>query len=396
MQKVTVNEIASKVYMILAATGKIDVNMDYLTNGIKIPTLLAPYVQEFKDAKLYDLFAKIYDTVKPEYTVFEGTEWEANTSYFTYDEDDEEYQEVDLEAVTAPEADVVYYVLKDRTGAEIGAMFDDAIDKLNKNVSLKIVTDNDVKLQTIELKVTQAPIFRTSTVDFTKLYIYQFRTTLMHDVDYASERDDESTAILENYITDGCFDGYERSGATYELASQNGEYIGIKEIKNNQEHVYLFGTKTNDDEDYYSAKEFFAEGYIEIRATLYDASEKKFETFNWVYNLSTKKFEFSDDMRYEDLYYYDYSKKEYVSVYVQVDRTQTQEPQQNTAYFTYNEETKKYTQVQVTEFTEGTTYYKYVTIDGDYTHPFVIKIVSRFTKEAMYLMRYYPATTQAE
>ena len=392
LQSLTFDEMISGLYPygVLLDIIKRDPNIDMLNPNIKLVSILAPIVDQYKDAKIYEFIAKVYDKMKPDYVITTDTEWDDNKEYYIYDEDDEEYILVDKDEVTAPIDDVTYYVTKATTAKELAEKFDDIISKLKENVKLEIVTDNDAKLQKIVLDVKYDPVFGNINIDFTKAYNDPYRSTLLTNARYASEYDGESTAVLEKYLTDDIFEGYDENGTTFELVKQNGKYIGFKEINEFYERIYLFGENEEDGDDYFSRKDYYALDVVEFRVGVYDYENKFFTTFDWRYDLKTKKFFYDHDMDIDDEYYFDYTKNEYVSVYVEVDRTETEAPAPRKSYFTYDEELDKYTyKPGLTNFEEGVKYYTLVEPTGDVDHPFVVKTIQRYQQCVYYVMIYF-------
>ena len=108
----------------------------------------------------------------------------------------------------------------------------------------------------------------------------------------------------------------------------------------------------------------------------------------FIYDVEAKKF-VSPSLLIIDEYYYDYAKKDFVSIMVEVDTEEVKTPEEDTSYYVFNEATNAYDLATVTTFEENVKYYTKKNAEVDATHPFIVKSVSRLTGSISYEVRFF-------
>jgi hypothetical protein len=394
MKKLSIDDILNKVYPMLqlvatASGGKI--NLPAFDGEIKVDKILAPVVEtikEIKDTKIYTFVAKGIDSINPLYEEAHVTAWYPDTDYYT--NEDGKYAIVNKDVVTSPAENVIYYTRYSRTADDVKGMIDGFIATFEENVTLKVITDNEAKIQKVEFELGFDKISGGITVDFTQGYKDDIKETLAYAKDYEYTCFENSTEAMENLLNEDVFKDYvDAEGATYSLIKQNGEYLGFNRTLNNQTNSYFFGVSNDENEDYYSETNYYCDKHIEVRVGCYDRANDDFEDFIFVYNVETKKFVYDEKMDIIDRTCFDYEKNEWVLYYNEVDTTTTPDP--NTKYYKYENEV--YSECfDLSTFNPNIKYYTKVEIKGDVNHPFKLKAEFKFKGVILYYVVFFPAT----
>lgn len=394
MKKLSIDDILNKVYPMLqlvamASGGKI--NLPSFDGEIKVDKILAPVVEtikEIKDTKIYTFVAKGIDSINPIYEEAHVTAWYPDTDYYT--NEDGKYTIVNKDEVTSPAENVIYYTRYSRTADDVKDMIDGFIASFEENVTLKIITDNEAKIQKVEFELGFDKISGGITVDFTQGYKDDVKETLAYAKDYECTSFDNSTEAMENLLNEDVFKDYvDAKGATYSLIKQNGKYLGFNRTLNSQTNSYFFGVSNDENADYYSETNYYCDKHINVRVGCYDRANDDFEDFIFVYNVETKKFVYDEKMDIVDRTCFDYEKNEWVLYYNEVDTTTTPDP--NTKYYKY--ENDVYGECfNLSTFDPNIKYYTKVEIKGDVNHPFKLKAEFKFTGVILYYVVFFPAT----
>lgn len=394
LQNMTVKQLLGKGYMLYAMLSTPDeVNMKYITEGIDIDKIIAPYVEmakQLKGAKVYDLIAPFVDRMLPNFVEISVTEWDTKKTYFTYNEETKQYDIVDTTVVTAPQANVKYYEIVERDAAALTKLISDGIKFVDDGLTFNIVTDNDAKLKNILFALDFDKVKGEINVDFTQEYKDEIREDLLKNIPYANRLDDNSTQYFEELLNDNVFNGYVGDGGeTYSLVKENDKYVGFKTTLGSTVTEYSFGTNKEKGDKYSSEINYYGSHYLSIYVRCYNKTDKKF-TYNllFIYDVEAKKF-VSPSLLIIDEYYYDYAKKDFVSIMVEVDTEEVKTPEEDTSYYVFNEATNAYDLATVTTFEENVKYYTKKNAEVDATHPFIVKSVSRLTGSISYEVRFF-------
>ena len=396
MQKLSVNDILTKLYPIVSpmVTNVLKIEMPKLdSEGFKLDQFLAPVVEkikEIKDTKVYTFVAKGIDSINPLYKEAHVTTWDPDTDYYT--KENSSYSIVVKNEVSTPVENVTYYTKYSRTVDDVKNMIDELIATFDENITLKVITDNEAKIQKVEFELGFDKISGGFTVDFTQKYKDDVKATLAYAKLYEAADFENSTEAMENLLNEDVFEGYvDYEGASFSLIKQNGKYIGFNRTLNGQTNSYFFGVNDEALNGYKSESNYFCDKYIIISVMCYDKANEDFKNFIFVYNVETQKFEYAANMHKTEITYFDYEQNEWLSIYKEVDTTTTPDP--NTEYYTY--EDGKYEQCgTLTTFEPNVKYYiDYTDVAvGDEEHPLKIKFENKFTGEILYSVVFFPAT----
>lgn len=396
MQKLSVNDIITKLYPIVSpmVTSVLKIEMPKLdAEGFKLDQFLAPVVEiikEIKDTKIYTFAAKGIDSINPLYDEAHVKAWDPDTDYYT--KENNSYSIVDKNEVTTPVANVTYYTRYSRTVDDVKNMIDELIASFDENITLKVITDNEAKIQKVEFELGFDKISGGFTVDFTQEYKDDVKETLAYAKLYEHTYFENSTEAMENLLNENAFKDYvDYEGASFSLIKQNGEYIGFNRTLNGQTNSYFFGVNNEALNGYSSESDYFCDKYIEISVMCYDKANNDFEKFIFVYNVETQKFEYAANMRKIEITYFDYEQNEWLSIYKEVDTTKTPDPKAE--YYTYEDGEYKVCGT-LTAFESNVKYYiDYTDVaEGDEEHPLKIKFENKFTGDASYNVTFFPAT----
>lgn len=397
MQKLSVNDILTKLYPMVSpiVTKVLKIEMPKLDSeeGFKLDQFLAPVVEiikEIKDTKIYTFAAKGIDSINPLYEEVQVTAWDPDTDYYT--KENNTYSIVDKNEVSTPNPDVTYYTRYSRTVDDVKNMIDGLIAEFDENITLKVITDNEAKIQKIEFELGFDKISGGFTVDFTQEYKDDVKETLAYAKLYEHTCFENSTEAMEDLLNENVFDGYvDYDGASYSLIKQNGEYIGFNRTLNNQTNSYFFGVSNETLNGYSSESDYFCDKYIRICVMCYDKANNGFKDFYFVYNVETQKFEYAANMYKIEITYFDYEQNEWLSIYKEVDTTKTPDPKAE--YYTYEDGEYKECGT-LTAFEPNVKYYiDYTDVaEGDEEHPLKRKYENKFTGDVSYDVVFFPAT----
>lgn len=375
---------------------------------IDVDAIINPILVKIGEQKVYDLIADALDQYMPIYEVAEVTAWAEDTEYYIYSEELKSYFDVDTEEITAPVAGTTYYVLEERTADDVVALIDERIEFLADSISLDIVSDNQSKLQKVELGLDFEVVSGTITLDFVTAYSDEVNADLQNYKVYVKEKDYESTRIFEEVATEAAFEGYKEGEKVYSVIKdeETGKVIGIRWDDDDEYDLYYFGENKSEDDEFASEKEYFDENILMYDVCLKD-EDGNFERMYFYYDLTSKKFLDDEDYNYDLTYYYDYETEEYVllegrshSDYIIedglllldieiVDTEEVTTPVDETRYFYYNEKYELCSNSSLEEFDEKTIYFTATVIAAENDRPLVFKYANKKTGKTNYYEVYY-------
>jgi hypothetical protein len=418
IKTIDVNYLATQIYRIVSkyqmrnetsSSEEYKNAMERINNTeINVDAIINPILVQFGEQKVYDLIAEALDQYMPIYEVAEVTAWAEDTEYYTYSDELKSYFEVDTEEVTTPVAGTTYYVLKERTAADVVALIDERIEFLADSISLDIVSDNQSKLQKVELGLDFEVVSGTITLDFVTAYSDEVNADLQNYKVYVEEEDYESTRIFEEVATEAAFEGYKEDTMVYSVIKdeETGKVIGIRWDDGDEYALYYFGENKSEYDEFESAKEYFDENILRYDVCLKN-EDGDFEQMHFYYDLTSKKFLDDEDYNYTLTYYYDYETEDYVLLegynfndyaildgllLLDIERVNTEEvttPVAGTRYFYFDEEWELCSDSSLEAFDEETTYFTATVIAAEEDRPLVIKNVNKKTGKANYHEVYY-------
>ena len=391
IQQMSLNEFATFVYKLVnvaKAENPFSVISEVKDLKFDFAAFAEPIIKKISNMDVYELAAKIKDLVKPTY-IEEGklTEF-ADKDYYTYDDDYEKYNKVDLTVTTTPDPDETYYTKKITTEEEIKVLINDFIATAEEKFALEIVSDNEANLKNIKLSLDYEMISGEITIDFEQDYSDELKATLATYKKFAQDVDTQSTRVFEEVLTDTVFDGFKYNDEDVTIIKENGKNIGIKIGENNS----YFGTNETDEDHYYSDKKFLFEKYMMYSVSLY-CGDNSYSELTFIYDTETNKFVTGKEELYKiyDLYVFDYDKNDYVSAFSEVNKAEG--VISGESYYICDER-GVYIFLPVDKFEDDVTYYTKAQPSGDSNHPFIIKTVNRFTKKVGYYVYYYAEARQ--
>ena len=371
IQKLTVNDILTFVYQMKELSSlqnkkystqeekdkAAEEAYDIMSTKIDLVEFTDPYVNMIKEMKLYDVVAMLLDSKNPVFVEAKvGESFEKGVKYYVYNENEKEYEPT---ADTTPVEKTKYYVVKARTAKDIETMIDDFADMLTDSLSLEIVTDNEANLKKIELELNFDAVKGGLTVEFNGEYTDTLKDELVQYIPYANENDEYSTELFEAILTDDIFEDANGNSIFKVIKDDAGNIIGFKQkvLLSGYVYEYYFGQTEESAKFYSSEKNYYADNivtyHVKVRTTRDNNKdgELDFESFNFLYDLTTKKFVV--DNKFD--------------------------------YYIYNNETKEYDQVTEQEYNNAK-----ALETGEALKPFIKKKVSKLTGVAQYSYVFYP------
>lgn len=369
IQKLTVNDILTLVYQMKEMSSlekkkysteeekeqAQEAYIDIMNTKIDIVEFTDPYVNMIKEMKLYDVVAMLLDSKNPVFVEAKvGESFEKGVKYYVYNENEKEYEPT---ADTTPAEKTTYYVIKARTAKDVETMIDDFADMLTDSLSLEIVTDNEANLKKIELELNFDVVKGGLTVEFNGEYTDTLKDELVQYIPYANENDEYSTELFEAILTDDIFEDYNDGYSIFKaIKDEAGNIIGFKQkvLLSGYVYEYYFGQTEESAKFYSSEKNYYADNivtyHVKVRTTRDNNKdgELDFESFNFLYDLTTKKFVVDNKF---DYYIYNNETKEYDLV--------TEEKYNNTKALETGEALKPFIKKKVSKLT-GIAQYSYV------------------------------------